>query len=263
MSKRMDNHMRENRVRQIWRAGGAALCGWLHIPSAWSAEIMANQGWDAVVVDMQHGMMGMETAIVMLQAIATTGAVPMARVNWNTPGDTMKLLDAGAYGIICPMIETREQCEAFVGACRFPPRGYRSLGPTRARLWAGDDYAEEADDTVLAIAMIETQTGFDNRDEICGVDGLDAVFVGIGDLRLTMTGAAGFDAEDKTVAGALDAILDSARRHGIAAGVFAAGPQHGADLIRRGYQLAAVMTDTALLSSAGAALVTETRAGMG
>ena len=110
-----------------------ALCGLLHIPSAWSAEIMANQGWDTLVVDMQHGMMGMETAIVMLQAIATTAAVPMARVNWNTPGDIMKLLDAGAYGIICPMIETREECEAFVGACKYPPLGNAQPGTGRGR----------------------------------------------------------------------------------------------------------------------------------
>ena len=97
----------------------AAINGWLHIPSTWSAEVMARQGWDSLTIDMQHGLMGMETAIQMLQAVSTTDVVPMARVNWNSPGDIMKLLDAGAYGIVCPMIETREECEAFVGACRF------------------------------------------------------------------------------------------------------------------------------------------------
>ena len=112
--------MRENRVRSILAEGKTALCGWLHISSTWSAEVMAHQGWDSIVVDMQHGMMGMETAIQMLQAISTTDTVPMARVNWHTPGDIMKLLDAGAYGIVCPMIETRAECQAFVGACRYP-----------------------------------------------------------------------------------------------------------------------------------------------
>ena len=255
--------MRENRLLEIWQAGETALCGWLHIPSAWSAEIMANQGWDTLVVDMQHGMMGMETAILMLQAISTTDAVPMARVNWNTPGDIMKLLDAGAYGIVCPMIETREQCQAFVDACKYPPLGMRSHGPTRARLWAGEGYAEGANEHCLAIAMIETKIGFDNRDAILSVPGLDAVFVGIGDLRLTMTGDAGFDASDAVVDAALDGIMESARTHGVVAGVFAASVAHGLELMRRGYQLVALGTDTNIMSAAGAGLVAEARAGMG
>ena len=246
--------MRKNRVREIWAAGKPALNGWLHIPSAWSAEIMANQDWDSLVIDMQHGMMGMETAIVMLQAISTTDTVPMARVNWNTPGDIMRLLDAGAYGIVCPMIETRQECEDFVGACRFPPLGYRSLGPTRARLYAGADYAEHANDTVLAFAMIETQLGFDNRDEIMAVPGLDAVFVGIGDLRLSMTGRAGFD-RDAVVEAALDDILESARRHDVKAGIFCASTDQAIEMIERGYDFITVMTETAILSSAAEGII--------
>ncbi len=253
--------MRENRVRALWEQDKAALNGWLHIPSAWSAELMAHQGWDSLTIDMQHGMMGMETAIQMLQAVSTTATTPMARVNWNTPGDIMKLLDAGAYGIICPMIETRAQCEAFVGACRYPPRGYRSLGPTRARVYAGDDYAEQADDSIIALAMIETQRGYDNRDEIMSVAGLDGVFIGIGDLRLTMTGKAGFDPSDAVLDAALDELLATARRHGIIAGVFAAGPEHGRELIQRGYKIVSVATDTNILSNAAADLLRLARAG--
>lgn len=252
--------MRKNRVREIWAAGKPALNGWLHIPSAWSAEIMANQNWDSLVIDMQHGMMGMETAIIMLQAISTTDTVPMARVNWNTPGEIMRLLDAGAYGIVCPMIETRQECEDFVGACRFPPLGYRSLGPTRARIYAGADYAEHANDTVLTFAMIETQLGFDNRDEIMAVPGLDAVFVGIGDLRLSMTGRAGFD-RDTVVDAALDDILASARQHGIKAGIFCASPDHAIEMIGRGYDFITVMTETAILSSATERIISAVRAG--
>ena len=253
--------MRENHVRALWREGKAALNGWLHIPSTWSAEVMANQGWDSLTIDMQHGMMGMETAIQMLQAVSTTDAVPMARVNWNTPGDIMKLLDAGAYGIVCPMIETREECEAFVGACRYPPRGYRSLGPTRARVYAGADYAEHADSTVITLAMIETQKGYDNRDEIMSVEGLDGVFIGIGDLRLTMTGQAGLDSSDAVIDAALDELLATAQGHGVVAGVFAASPEHGIDLIRRGYRIVSVMTDTNILANAAAGMVRAVREG--
>ena len=252
--------MRKNRVREIWADGKAALNGWLHIPSTWSAELMAHQGWDCLTVDMQHGMMGMETAIAMLQAISTADVVPMARVNWNTPGDIMKLLDAGAYGIICPMIETRAQCEAFVGACRYPPEGYRSHGPTRPRIIVGEDYAEDANEQVVTLAMIETAAGFENRDAIMSVEGLDGVFVGIGDLRLTLTGKAGFSADDPTVVASLDAILESARKHGLVAGLFAAGTDHGVAMIRRGYQFVSVATDTMILKGAAAAMVESVRA---
>ena len=255
--------MPENPVRAIWAGGKAALNGWLHIPSAWSAELMAHQGWDSVTVDMQHGMMGMETAIQMLGAISTTDVLPMARVNWNTPGDIMKLLDAGAYGIICPMIESREECEAFVGACRYPPAGYRSHGPTRPRIVVGEDYADDANQQVITLAMIETVKGFENRDEIMSVAGLDGVFVGIGDLRLTMTGMAGFDPADPTVDESLNAILASARQHGIIAGLFAAGADHGIEMIRRGYQFVSIGTDTVILAKAAAELVNAVRAGVG
>lgn len=254
--------MRENRVRTLWAEGKPVLNGWLHIPSMWSAELMANQGWDSLVIDMQHGLMSMETTIQMLQAISITDTVPMVRVNWNTPGEIMRLLDAGAYGVICPMIDTREQCEAFVGACRYPPLGYRSLGPTRARVWAGADYAEHANDTVITLAMIETQEAFDNRDEIMSVEGLDGVFVGIGDLRLSMTGKAGFDSSDSTVTDALDAILASAREHNIKAGLFMVDPTYAIEMVNRGYEFVTVMTDSILLSNAASEVVKTVRAGI-
>ncbi len=255
--------MRENRIQQLWAAGKPVINGWLHSPSTWSAEVMAHAGWDSLVIDMQHGMMGMETAIQMLQAISTSDTVPLARVNWNTPGDAMRLLDAGAYGIICPMIETRAECEAFVGACRFPPLGYRSHGPTRARVYAGADYAEHANDTVLTFAMIETQAGFDNRDAIMSVPGLDAVFVGIGDLRLSMTGQAGLSAADATVDAALDAILASARAHGIKAGLFAADTDHAINMLGRGYEFVTVMNDISLMTSAATSVLAAVRASLG
>lgn len=255
--------MRENRIRTLWEEDKPILNGWLHIPSMWSAELMANQGWDSLVVDMQHGLMSIETAIQMLQAISTTDTVPMVRVNWNTPGDTMRLLDAGAYGIICPMIDTREQCEAFVGACRYPPMGYRSLGPTRARVYGGADYAEHANDTIITLAMIETQESFDNRDEIMSVEGLDGVFVGIGDLRLSMTGKAGFDPSDNTVNDALDAILESAKQHGVKAGLFTADPHYAVEMINKGYQFVTIMTDSMILSSATSQIVGTVRDGIG
>ena len=129
--------MRPNRVREIWQAGGAVINGWCGIPSGFSAEVMAHMGWDSLVVDMQHGIVDYQAMVSMLQGISTTAVTPMVRVPWNTPADIMKSLDAGAYGVICPMVNSRRECEAFVGACRYAPRGYRSSGPIRATLYGG------------------------------------------------------------------------------------------------------------------------------
>src|SRR5688572_698577 len=119
--------MRPNPLREIWRNGGCALNGWLHLPDSMATEAMAQCGWDSLTIDLQHGTVDYQAALRMLQAISTTAAVPMARAPWNEPGIIMKLLDAGAYGIICPMVNSRADCEAFVGACRYPPLGYRSF----------------------------------------------------------------------------------------------------------------------------------------
>jgi len=148
--------MRTNRLRHLWTDGKTAVNAWLTIPSAWTAEVMAHAGFDAVTIDMQHGLIDYQTSLAMLQSISATGVVPLVRVPWNDPAAIMRALDAGACGIICPMINNRKEAEAFDGACRYAPGGYRSYGPTRAVLGAGKDYVARANDEVLAFAMIET-----------------------------------------------------------------------------------------------------------
>jgi len=178
--------MRENTVKKIWAAGGAVINGWLGIPSAVASENMAQAGWDSLTVDLQHGLVDYDSGLSMLQAISTTSITPLARVQWLEPGMIMKLLDAGAYGIICPMINTRAECEAFVGACRYAPKGYRSFGPARANWYAGPDYFKHADSEIIAMAMIETKQAMDNLEDILAVPGLDAIYVGPNDLSITL-----------------------------------------------------------------------------
>lgn len=251
--------MRKNNIKQIWKAGGTVINGWLHIPSMWSAEVMAHAGWDSLTVDLQHGMHSIETAIQLMQAISTTATVPLARVNWNEPGSIMRLLDAGAYGIICPMINTREECEAFVGACRYPPQGYRSLGPTRARLVAGADYAEHANDEVITMAMVETKEALANIDAIASTPGLDSIFVGTGDLLLSLTGAVGFDTTDEQIDRALDTILAACEQNNLVAGLFTASPAYARQMIKRGFRFITVKTDSMILAEYAAQLVKDTR----
>src|SRR5437660_5528474 len=147
--------MRPNTLRKIFAGGGTVLNGWLAIANTYSAEMMAHQGFESVTIDLQHGPVDFQAAVGMLQAISTTAAVPMVRVPWNEPILTLKLLDAGAYGVICPMINSKAQAEALVEACRYPPRGSRSFGPNRAVLYGGADYWRYANDEILLFAMVE------------------------------------------------------------------------------------------------------------
>jgi len=98
--------MRKNTLKEIWAKGGAVINGWCSIPSSFSAEIMAHQGFDSITIDMQHGLVDYQVATTMLQAISTTSVIPLTRVPWRDPGALMKILDAGSYGVICPMINT-------------------------------------------------------------------------------------------------------------------------------------------------------------
>ena len=169
--------MKKNKLKEIFKNGGAVINGWLQIPSSFSAEVMAKQGWDSLTIDLQHGVIDYLSAMQMYQAISTTDVVPMARVNWNEPGQIMKILDAGCYGIICPMISNREQAEKFVQACMYPPEGYRSFGPIRGLLYGGSDYGDHANNEILKLAMIETKEALDNLDKIMSTPNLDGIYI--------------------------------------------------------------------------------------
>ena len=242
--------MRENRVKRIWREGGAVLNGWLHIPSSFSAELMAHAGYDSLTVDLQHGASDFDTALAMMQAISTTDTVPIVRVSWNEPGLIMRVLDAGSYGVICPMINTREDAEKFVGACRYPPEGYRSFGPFRATLYGGADYAAHANEAVITMAMIETREALENVDGIMSVPGLDAVFVGPADLGQSLGEGPGMDRTEPAVVEAIDGVLAAARRHGVAAGIFTGSVEYASQMVKKGFRFVTVLSDGRLLASA-------------
>src|SRR5215218_11417844 len=140
--------MRQNALRQAWAQGRRTANGWLAIPSSFAAEVMAHQGWDSLTIDLQHGVIDYQTAVGMLQAISTTDTVPMVRVPWLEPGILMKALDAGAYGVICPMVNTRVDAQNLVSWTHYAPRGTRSFGPVRALLYGGADYPQKANETI-------------------------------------------------------------------------------------------------------------------
>jgi 4-hydroxy-2-oxoheptanedioate aldolase len=251
--------MRENKIKSIWKQGGAVINGWLGIPSSVAAENMAQAGWDALTVDLQHGHVDYQVGITMLQAIATTSTMPMARVPWCEPGIIMKMLDAGAFGIICPMINTRAECEAFVGACRYPPKGYRSFGPVRATWYGGADYFKHANDTLITMAMIETKQAMDNLDAILSVPGLDSLYVGPNDLAISLGYPPSGVPTDKVVLDAIKTIAAGAKKHGVAAGIHCGSTTMAKEMIAQGFQFVTLMADNALLLNAAKGVVAEMR----
>jgi 4-hydroxy-2-oxoheptanedioate aldolase len=253
--------MRVNKVRQIWAEGGDVLTGWLAIPSSLSAELMARQGWDAVTVDMQHGAVDYKDLLPMLQAISITDATPIVRVPWNDPAIIGRVLDAGAYGVICPMVNTRAEAEAFVRACRYAPQGTRSVGPLRASMYGGPDYVVKANETVLTMAMIETPEAVANLESILETPGLDAIYVGPSDLSVGMGYAAGFDPKFSAVYAAIEHIARTAQARGMIAGIHVGSVEYGAAMRALGYRFMAYLSDFRFLQWAVSRALPAMRAG--
>ncbi len=252
--------MRENTLRSIWKRGEAAVNGWLAIPSAFSAEVMAHQGFDSLTIDMQHGVVDYQVAVTMLQGISTTPVIPLARVPWNDPARLMKALDAGVYGVICPMVNTRAQAEALVQACKYPPRGYRSWGPVRASIYAGTDYSPaRANDDLIVMPMIETAEALKNLDEILGVPGVDAIYVGPADLSLALGCTPRLDQTEAPVVEAQQKIVEACRRHHVIAGIHNSTAAYALKMIAIGYQFVTLASDTRFLAMKAAEEVTAVR----
>ena len=252
--------MRENRLRTLWQNDQAAVNGWLAIGNSFSAEVMAHQGWDTLTIDLQHGVIDYTVMVAMLQAISTTATVPIVRVPWLEPGIMMKSLDAGACGLICPMVNTREDAQKFVAWTNYAPQGTRSFGPIRALLYGGADYATQANDTVVRFAMIETAQALDNLDAILSVEGLDAIYIGPSDLSLALGCRPVFDDVDPPVAQALEHILERAKAHGVQAGVHNGIAEGALARIAKGFRFVTVGSDARLMAAGSQQVLAKMRA---
>jgi 4-hydroxy-2-oxoheptanedioate aldolase len=246
--------MRPNRLREIWASGKQANNAWLAIPSIFSAEMMAQQGWDSLTVDMQHGQADYAALIQMLVAISTGNSTPLVRVPYNNPGDVMRALDAGVYGVICPNVDTVAQCRQFVNAMRYPPLGTRSLGPHRATIYGGADYVTQANETLLAIVQIESKLALENVDAIAAVKGLDMLYVGPSDLAFSIGRPPRIDTDDPVTLKAIDEILAAAKRAGLKSGIYCASVEYSKKMLAKGFDLVTVVNDQALIGS-GRAMV--------
>ena len=248
--------MRENKIKKMMNEGKPVINGWLQIPSTVSAEAMAHQGWDSLTIDMQHGLVDYSNALPMLQTISSTNVTPLARVDWNEPGQIMKILDAGCYGIICPMVSNKEEAEKFVQACMYPPNGYRSFGPVRGLIYGGSDYAKHADQEMLKFAMIETKESLDKLDEIMSVKGLDGIYIGPADLSLAFGEEPGFDKSENTLAyKEILKILEATKKRKLLAGIHNGSVEYAKKMISKGFDLVTIGSDQRFMSAGAKAAI--------
>ena len=250
--------MRINKVKELWEKQKVAIGGWLSIPSHISTEIMAHHEWDVLTIDMQHALVSVADMVPMITAISTTDVIAFVRVPWLEPGIIMKALDAGSYGVICPMINTREDAERFVSYCRYAPQGTRSFGPGRAVLYAGNDYHMHANETILTLAMIETKKSLENLEFILAVEGLDAVFVGPSDLAMSL----GYDPgnhDEPVLLEAIEKILKKVKSSGKRAGIYTLTPEYAKRMIKLGFDYVVISSDARLLTEQVKKTLTEVR----
>ena len=232
--------MRKNKLRDRWARGEAASCLWIDLGWTVSVEALARLPYDSFTLDLQHSLIDRATAVHVLQTLSLGDGVPLVRVTQNDPAEIGFVLDAGAYGVICPQIETAEDCRRFVDACRYAPRGTRSWGPTRGLLYGGADYFDSYDKEILTIALIETRKGVENMREIAATPGLDMLYVGPNDLTIDYGGKPTYVAADPRVIQAMESSIDIAREHGIVAGTYAGTVEVARAAIEKGYALVSV-----------------------
>ncbi|MGH7910786.1 MAG: HpcH/HpaI aldolase family protein [Candidatus Dormibacteraceae bacterium] len=251
-------------LRELFDGGSVTYGGWCGIPSAFSAELLGRSGFDWVTIDNQHGLVGYDTTVPMLQALSTTGTPALVRVPWNQPDHIMKALDAGAQGIIVPMVGTADDARRAVDCVKYPPAGHRSWGPVRASFALPDYTPDSANRHTVVAAMIETPEGVENMDAIMQVDGVDAIYVGPSDLGLghgfspTLDMARG-SAHEKLVLSVLEGCL----RNGVVPGIHTSGVENATRWRDAGFRMLTISSDGALMRGAASRALTELRGNAG
>jgi len=235
---------------KLWKKKQPTINGWLTIPDGFSAEVMAHQGFDSITIDMQHGVIDYQKAVEMIRAINTTSTPTIVRVPWLDPASIMKTLDAGATGIICPMINNKEQAQKLVEYASYAPMGTRSFGPTRAPFIYGDNYQPIANSSILVIAMIETKEALENLDDIIGTEGIDAIFIGPSDLSLSLGYPAIFNNEDPFIVETIERIVKTTKKYGKYIGLYNTEVEYALRMVKLGFDYVTVSNDSSYIAQA-------------
>jgi len=258
--------MRSNPVKQLLRSGKPAIGTWLSLGSVTAARFMARAGFDWLTVDTEHTPTGTETAAAMFAAVADAGCVALCRVLANRHDHIKRALDTGAMGVVVPMVNSREEAEAAVAACKYPPRGTRSVGGNLHALNFGAmavDYFARADDELVIVLQCEHIDAVEHADEIFSVPGIDAIFVGPNDLEASMRSADGKPPTAEATAAVMKRILHACRKHKVAAGVHCFNPADVRMRIAEGWQFIALNSELRMMMDGVAAQIGPIRGDQG
>ena len=251
--------MTPNRLKATLRAGRPAVGTWLTLGSLTAARFLARAGFDWLCVDLEHSPIGPESSAALLGAIADAGCVPLARVPANRHDHLKQALDAGAFGVVVPMVNTPSEAASAVAACKYPPRGTRSVGGALAALNFGAapaDYYACADDEVAVILQCEHADAVRDFDAVFGRPAVDAVFVGPNDLAASLRGPDGSPPSAETFEKSLAEVLAGCRRLGVAPGIHTFSVDEAKRRLAEGWQFVAVGSDLSLLLEGARAVTT-------
>lgn len=256
--------MKRNKVKELWRQGKPAVAGWLSSGSPYIAELLAHVGYDAVVIDMQHGVgVTPDRAVECMQAMASTDVMPIVRVPWNQPEYIQYVLDAGAMGIIVPLVNSYDDAQKAGLACRYPPLGYRSIGPNRAALKDGaEDYLRHANEEIICLVMIENMEAVNRAAEISKAPGIDGVYIGPGDLAVSLGILPSQFPTDQRHLAACQKVLEAAQAAGVVPCHHGAGPADALRLFKQGFKMCQIGNDLRTLTAAANANMKALRDGM-
>jgi len=253
-----------NKLRARLKSGKACVNAWLAIPSGFSAEVIAQCGFDSVTVDMQHGVQDYLSMVQCFQAMHGHPVTPLVRVPWNEPGIIGKVLDGGAWGVICPMINTPAEAKALANACLYPPAGKRSNGPIRAAMYGeASTYQTIANDEVLVVPMIETQEAIDNIDAILDVAGVSGIYIGPSDLGISLGLKPSLDREEPHILSIYEKLVKATSARGQFAGLHNATGAYAARMIGMGFRFVTLANDSGLMARAAREQIAVTRKNAG
>jgi len=247
--------MREDRFRKAAKERRTLINAWLTLNNPFLIELIGEAAFDCITIDQQHGLGGNEALLSCLTAARAAGLPAIVRVAKNDFGLIGRALDAGAQGIMCPMIETVEDAETFVKAVKYPPRGLRSWGPYRARLDHEGDYFTTANDWTIACPQIETRGALDQLEEILALEGVDMVCFGPNDLSVALTGR--LDIHAPEVKDAMKLVLSKCREMSVMGLIFANDSEYANRLVAAGWDVVAPGTDAGWFGKAAAATLRE------
>jgi len=253
----------KNVIRERWKNGTPTLNGWLSMPTSIAAEIMARSGYDALTIDMQHGVIDYRAVLEILTALAATEVTPIVRVPNSDPTFPTRVLDLGALGVICPLISSAAEAKAFGDGCRYHPLGTRSFGPLRAPMVYGRDYPARANEAILALGMIETSGAISELDAILDVETLDGIYVGPSDLGMSLGMPPGMDREDAEFLRVIEDIAKKANKHGKIPGIHTTSSKYAARAIGMGFGFVTVAGDARHVAFGAEMIVKEVRESVG